>query len=83
MDRKKIEGVSNAIWIPLAWMSLSGSRTVSQWMELGRPAFSVEKFLEGTAVDRAVAIIFLIASGVVLRQRRINWKHLFGENKLL
>lgn len=80
MDRKKTEGVSSAIWIPFIWMFLSGSRYVSQWLNLGTPNISADAILEGSPIDRAVFLLLIIAGVLILRQRRINWNALFTQN---
>ena len=79
MDRKKTEGVSSAIWIPFIWMFLSGSRYVSQWLNLGTPNIS-GAILEGSPIDRAFFLLLIIAGVLILRQRRINWNALFTQN---
>ena len=80
MDRKKTEGVSSAIWIPFIWMFLSGSRYVSQWLNLGAPDISADAVLEGSPIDRVVFTLLIIAGVLVLRQRRVNWNALFTQN---
>ena len=80
MDRKKNEGVSNAIWIPFIWMFIAGSRFVSQWLNLRAPT-SADVYLEGNPVDRAVFILLIIAGTMILQRRRINWNSWFAKNK--
>jgi exopolysaccharide production protein ExoQ len=80
VDRKKVEGVSRAIWIPIIWMFLDASRYVSQWLGLGTPNVSADALLEGSPVDRAVFTGLIIAGLLVLRQRKISWTSLFTKN---
>ena len=80
MDRKNNEGICHAIWIPFIWLFLSCSRYVSQWLNLGTPDISADAILEGSPIDRAVFILLIIAGGLILRQRRINWNALFTQN---
>ena len=57
IDRKnRIEGVSRAIYLPFFWMLLAGSRSVSQWLNLGAPIgfTTTDVYLEGSPVDRVV-----------------------------
>ena len=80
VDRKKTEGVSGAIWIPLIWMFLGASRYVSQWLKLDTPSFSADPSLEGSPVNRAVFTVLIIVGLLVLSQRKISWKSLFTKN---
>lgn len=80
MDRKRIEGVSNAIWLVFIWMGLSGSREVSQWLKLGATSTYQDAILEGNPVDRAVFAVLIIAGVLILRRRNINWNLLFTKN---
>ena len=62
-------------------MLLSGSRTVSQWLNLGTPIVSADAYLEGSPVDRLVYTLFIIAGVFVLHQRRLKWEEFFKQNK--
>ena len=54
LDRKEdLEGVSNSIWVPIAWMFFAGSRYLSQWVHLGAPVLqSPEAYIDGSPLDR-------------------------------
>ncbi|MBS3917371.1 MAG: O-antigen ligase family protein [Deltaproteobacteria bacterium] len=80
VDRKKIEGVSRAIWIPLIWMFFSASRYVSQWLNLGAPTDTVDIYLEGNPVNAASFFILIAAGIIVLLRRRLNWVEIFTKN---
>lgn len=80
MDRGKNEGVSSAIWLPLIWMFLSGSRYVSQWLNLSTPVLSADVYIEGSPIDVAVFTILIIAGVFILSRCRLNWNALFKQN---
>jgi hypothetical protein len=80
VDRKKIEGVSRAIWIPLIWMFFGASRYVSQWLNLGAPADTMDIYLEGNPVNAASFLILIVAGIMVLLRRRLNWGELLTKN---
>ena len=82
LDRDKNARTSKALWIPVVWMLLAGSRMVSQWLEAGSVAtVSPEQLLDGSPLDRNI-LAGLIAAGVTVlfgRRRevgtllRANW----------
>jgi len=80
MCHKKKDGLSNALWIPLIWMFLAGSRTVGQWLNLS-PSSMMEAYHEGSPID-AVVFSLLIGGGLfVLSRRKIGWGLFLTQNK--
>ena len=75
--------VSNAIYIPLLWIVILGSRPVSVWFGGGASMESTDDYLEGSPFDRMVFLFLILAGAVVLLRRRVNWKALFTNNKWL
>jgi exopolysaccharide production protein ExoQ len=73
---------SAALWLPVIWMSILGSRLPSQWLG-GQGGVSAEAFSEGSPFDRIVyfAIIFLAIG--VLAQRPFHWGKFVGRNSTL
>src|SRR2546429_5750941 len=54
LDRDTNARTSKALWIPVIWVALAGSRTVSQWLGLGSPVESATQALEGNPLDRNI-----------------------------
>ena len=81
MDLKKSSGPSIALWIPLVWMFLAGSRYASSWLSLGTPLASIDAYDEGSPVDRAVFFSLIGAGTFILSRRKINWGQLLSQNK--
>src|SRR5262245_40334803 len=82
-DFKTCPRFSKALWVPLIWMFLAGSRYVSQWLSLSAPVTSVDSYSEGSPVDRIV-FFSLVAIGVLILSRRdIAWNELLYENTWL
>jgi O-antigen ligase len=80
-DEWKVKGVSEAIWVPLIWMFLAGSRFVSQWMNLGtKYVMSPEARLEGSPLDRIVFLMLIILGVLILRKRNLDLKMLVKKN---
>jgi O-antigen ligase len=81
IDRKTGDGSSWALWIPLLWMFLAGSRYVSQWLALGTPIETEEAYLDGSPIDRNVFLFLIVAGIYILLRRRIDWNRFFSRNK--
>ena len=80
-DRRRAVDVSGAVWIPLIWMLLSGSRYVSQWLDLGAPgAVSAQAYDDGSPLDRNVFIALIVAGVWVLLRRPVDWFALLRRN---
>jgi O-antigen ligase len=71
---------SPALWIPLFWMLILGSRALSWWLGVGG---SSGGNLEGNWFDRALYLGLIFAAIVILSQRGISWGTLTQENKIL
>jgi exopolysaccharide production protein ExoQ len=73
LDRDQDIRTSWALWLPVVWLSLSGSRSVSQWLQAG-DSLSIEaaeqSMLEGNPVDRLAYTILLVLGLAVLLKRR-------------
>jgi exopolysaccharide production protein ExoQ len=82
-DGRRREGFSTALWIPLLWALIIGSRPLSSWFGLGAEAGQADDYLEGSPFDRFF-FLFLIAAGLlVLKRRQTNWPGTFAKNKWL
>ena len=53
-DRKRRTGCSNALWIPLMWILILGSRPFSSWFGGGVNMETTDDYVEGSPVDRLV-----------------------------
>lgn len=75
---------SKALWIPVVWLSIVGSREVSQWLAafgVGHAAFSSQDaFLEGSPVDRLIYTGLLILGIAVLIGRKSEAGRLLRSN---
>src|ERR1035437_3510363 len=70
LDRDRKARTSKALWIPVAWLLIIGSRPVSQWLQVGPTIDSLDRNIEGSPIDAAVFSILLAAGCVVLVRRR-------------
>jgi exopolysaccharide production protein ExoQ len=80
-DLRRPDSPSKALWVPLAWMFLAGSRYVSQWLSLSPRFASASDYAEGSPLDRAVFFGLIVAGIVILARRKIDWPRLLLNNK--
>lgn len=69
-DSREEPRVSSAVWIPIIWLIINGSRQVSQWIGGGQ-GLSAQALMEGNAVDQAVYGGLIFAGVWILARRRI------------
>lgn len=81
-DPAKDPGASFALWVPLIWMFIVGSRLPSQWLglQVGSAAHAVE---EGNPLDRAVFFLLILLAIAILASRSFHWGGFFARNILL
>src|SRR5438552_1986886 len=81
LDRDPKSRASLAIWIPVAWIFLGGSRMVSQWFGAGSEFIdSPDQYLEGSPIDRLVLTGLMIAGLVVLLIRSDRTRRAIASN---
>jgi exopolysaccharide production protein ExoQ len=68
LDRDNSIRTSKALWIPVIWLWIVGSRPVSSWLGLS-PVSGDSQLLDGSPLDRFVFLILLIAGILVLAHR--------------
>jgi len=79
-DFRESRNVTAALWIPLVWLLLIGSRPLSQWLSIFGLPMGPASTEEGTPID-AFVYLTLIALGVyVLNRRQINLAEVFRDN---
>jgi O-antigen ligase len=70
LDRDQKARTSGALWIPVVWLSLAGSRSVTQWLQTADPMTSPDQVLEGSPMDALVYMGLLAVGLVALLNRR-------------
>ena len=77
-DARQEAAHSPALWIPVLWLCVTGSRFVSQWMDLGQSLEPTQG--DGSPID-AVYFLALILTGIwVLAKRQIDIGQLLRNN---
>jgi hypothetical protein len=81
-DKKSRSHLSKALWIPLIWLLLLGSRSPSWWswffFGIGSAATSD---IEGNAFDATFYSALICLSLIIVVRRRVTWNEVFGGNK--
>lgn len=81
-DPAKDSRNSLALWVPLIWMFILGSRLPSQWLG-GQTATVSQALEEGNLLDRTIfACLILLALGILI-SRSFNWGRFFAHNFFL
>lgn len=63
---------SQALWIPVVWLLIVGSRNVSEWLSLGAPMEDgADRYLEGNPADRNTLSLLIFAGALVLASRSL------------
>jgi exopolysaccharide production protein ExoQ len=74
--------VSRALWIPVIWLVITGSRTVNQWLNLNA-GNSITDPGDGSPLDAAVFLTLIVLGYNVLRKRGFNLVTFVRNNRWL
>jgi len=75
LDRDPQAKTSKALWIPVVWFLIAGSRPVSGWLQAGPlpwaalPAASADEYTESNPINSLIFLTLLLAGLVVLAHR--------------
>jgi len=84
LDGKWNENLTFALWIPLIWIGISGSRSLSLFFgSSSYGGIAPEDYLEGSPTDRIIFTALIIMGLAVLIKRNINVANVFNKNKWL
>jgi exopolysaccharide production protein ExoQ len=80
-DIREKPDISSALWLPLIWLVLGCSRSISAWLNIfGLPVSGGASVEEGSPLD-AWFFLFMIAAGVyVLNQRQVRLSEIISNN---
>src|SRR5207253_8057896 len=79
-DVRERPGITGALWIPLLWVLILGSRGVSEWLGWGGTYNTPSGLEEGSPLDAAVYFSFQLAALFVLLRRRLSWTTVLSQN---
>lgn len=67
-DRDEKIHTSKALWIPIFWLLINGSRPVSFWFQSGPT--TAQQYAQGNPLDAAIYGVLILAAAIVLTRRR-------------
>jgi exopolysaccharide production protein ExoQ len=81
-DPAKNSETSFALWVPVMWMFIVGSRLPSQWLggDMGQAADTLE---EGNPLDRTIYLVLILLAVGILVFRSFKWENFFTRNVAL
>src|ERR1700720_2812993 len=82
LDRDLTVRTSKALWIPVIWVLIAGSRPVSAWLGFGPTVTmqNADQYLDGSPLDRYVFSALLLAGLIILFGRRVQLRRLLQRN---
>ena len=75
--------ISNVIWIPLIWMFILASRSISSWANITAELPELSGIIDGNPIDRNILILFIIIGIVILIKLNVNWIEIIKNNKMI
>jgi exopolysaccharide production protein ExoQ len=81
-EAKERSGVSQALWVPLIWLLINGSRSPSQWLNLSAGG-QVGSMEDGNPLDAAIYFALIASAYVILKRRGVNLSTFARNNRWL
>jgi O-antigen ligase len=81
-DPAKDPETSAALWVPLVWMFIIGSRQPSQWLS-GQVGSGAEAIEEGNPLNAGIFLVLILLAIGILMSRSFKWGDFFGRNLAL
>src|SRR5213078_2171885 len=83
-DIREKADVSGALWLPLIWLIISCSRSLSGWLNIfGLPVSGAASVEEGSPLDACVYFALIIAGCCVLVKRQVRLSEVVLKNRWL
>jgi len=78
-DPAKEPGTSRALWVPLLWLFIAGSRLPTQWLG-GRTGSAAATFETGSPTDRNFFFLLIFLAIGILASRSFKWTDFIADN---
>jgi exopolysaccharide production protein ExoQ len=79
-DIRQRPNVTGAVWLPIIWVVLMGSRSVAQWLSLLHFPIALGSMEEGNPLDALVYLSLIVAGLNVLNKRQVNLSEVVHNN---
>jgi O-antigen ligase len=79
-DIRQRPNVTGAVWLPVIWVVLMGSRSVSQWLALLNLPISLGSAEEGNPLDAFIYLMLILLGLHVLSKRQVNLSEFINSN---
>jgi exopolysaccharide production protein ExoQ len=80
-DIREKPDVSGALWLPLIWLVITCSRSLSQWLNIfGLPVGGATSLEEGSSLDAWFYFVLIIAGFCVLNRRQVRLSEVVANN---
>ncbi len=75
-DAAKVPGTSGALWVPVIWIFILGSRLPSLWLGF-RAGSAAQAMEEGNPLDRTIDLVLIVLALAILISRSFQWDKFF------
>lgn len=83
-DSRLHPGISKALWVPLIWMMIIGSRNPSQWLNYNPSGFQqaeyFQEYMGGNPTDKTVFMLLILIGLLILIKRSLSITQTFKSN---
>lgn len=80
LNREKGAATSRALWIPIVWLSIIGSRPVTLWLNVHRDVTLETQYTESSPVDAVFFGMLILGAAIVLNRRWAQTRRLLKFN---
>jgi exopolysaccharide production protein ExoQ len=70
LDREKNARPSKAVWLPIIWLVINGSRPASVWLGLSSAYDAPGQLPSSSLLDQLIAAVMMLVGGVVMYRRK-------------
>ena len=80
-DIRERPNITLALWLPFFWITLSGTRFLSQWLEIFGINLGGTSVQDGSPLDGMSFLAMIVLGLMVLRRRQVNWPDFMRRNR--
>lgn len=69
-----------ALWVPLLWIIIIGTRPISAWFGGAFDLEATDSYQDGSPLDRNIYFLLICLGLIVLSKRKVNWLEIIASN---